>query len=62
MSSVRARDDPICKTFGQRLKEEGKRFFVIIGVIMPKLLHVIFGILRSGKPFNSRQLRSPETA
>ena len=48
MSSVRIRYHPIGKTFESRLKEEGKRSIVIIGAIMPKLLHVIFGILWSG--------------
>jgi hypothetical protein len=35
---------------------------VVIGAIMTKLLHLIFGILRSGKPFNPSHLQSPEIA
>jgi hypothetical protein len=49
-------------TFGQRLKEKGKKSIVVIGAIMTKLLHLIFGILRSGKPFNPSHLQSPEIA
>jgi transposase len=50
MSAMRY--NPLCITFADRLKEKGKRPIVVIGAVMTKLLHLIFGILRSGKPFN----------
>jgi transposase len=53
---------PLCRTSGQRLKEKGRKSIVVIGAILTKLLHLIFGILRSGKPFNPTHLQSPETA
>ena len=56
------RDNPLCRTFGLRLKEKGKKSIVVIGAIMTKLLHLILGILRSGKPFNPSHLQSPEIA
>ena len=56
MSAMRY--NPLCRTFGQRLKEKGKKSIVVIGAIMTKLLHLIFGILRSGKPFNPSHLQS----
>jgi hypothetical protein len=36
----------------ERLKEKGKPSIVIIGAIMTKLLHLIYGVLKSEKPFN----------
>ncbi len=54
--------NPLCRTFGQRLKEKGKKSIVVIGAIMTKLLYLMFGILRSGKPFNPSHLQSLEIA
>ncbi len=56
------RYNPLCRTFGQRLKEKGEKSIVVTGDIMTKLLHLIFGILRSGKLFNPSHLQSPEIA
>ncbi len=56
------RYNPLCRTFGLRLKEKGQKSNVVIEAIMTKLLHLIFGILRSGKPFNPSHLQSPEIA
>ena len=44
--------NPLLKTFGDRLKENGKKPKQIIIAIMRKLLHQIYGILKSGEPFN----------
>lgn len=33
--------NPLCRTFGQRLKGKGKKSIVVIGAIMTKLLHLI---------------------
>jgi hypothetical protein len=35
-----------------RLKENGKNSKVVVCAIMRKLVHLIFGILKSGKPFD----------
>tara|TARA_R110002167_G_scaffold329205_1_gene535791 strand:+ start:314 stop:481 length:168 start_codon:yes stop_codon:yes gene_type:complete len=40
------------KTFGDRLKENGKKPKQIIIAIMRKLLHQIYGILKSGQPYD----------
>jgi len=40
------------RTFRDRLKASGKPPMVIIGAMMRKLIHVAFGVLKSGKPFN----------
>lgn len=41
------------KAFRQRLASSGKPPMVIIGAMMRKLIHVAFGVLKSGKPFDS---------
>lgn len=44
--------NPIIKAFCQRLKSAGKSPMQIIGAAMRKLVHLIYVILRSGKPFD----------
>jgi len=44
--------NPQLKEFAKRLKENGKTPKQIIVAIMRKLLHQVYGILTSGKPFN----------
>lgn len=45
------RYNPIIKDFCENLKKAGKPTMLIIGAAMRKLVHIIFGVLRSGKPF-----------
>lgn len=40
------------RAFRDRLRAAGKPPMVIIGAMMRKLVHVAFGVLKSGKPFN----------
>lgn len=40
------------RAFRDRLSAAGKAPMVIIGAMMRKLIHVAFGVLKSGKPFN----------
>jgi transposase len=40
------------KAFRLRLEASGKAPKLIIGIMMRKLIHVAFGVLRSGKPFD----------
>lgn len=44
--------NPLLKTFGDRLQENGKKKKQIIVAIMRKLIHQIYGILKSGEPYN----------
>lgn len=44
--------NPLLKSFGDRLKENGKKPKEIIIAIMRKLLHQIYGILKSGQPYD----------
>jgi transposase len=50
---VSIRYNPIIRTFYHRLKGNGKNGKVIVCAIMRKLVHLIFGILKSGKPFDA---------
>jgi transposase len=49
---VSIRYNPIMIGFYQRLKSKGKNGKVIVCAIMRKLVHIIFGILKSGRPFD----------
>jgi len=44
--------NPLMITFYNRLKEKGKNGKVIVCAIMRKLVHLIFGILKSGKKYD----------
>ena len=46
------RHNPIIHDFCQRLLNAGMSPMQVVGAAMRKLLHLIFGILKSGKPFN----------
>lgn len=56
------RYNPICKEFAQRLEAQGKEKIVIVGAIMHKLLHLIYGVLKHQKPFNPNHLNPCQTA
>jgi transposase len=44
--------NPVIKSFSDKLKRKGKHNMVIIIAVMRKLLHIIFGILKSKTLFN----------
>jgi len=41
------------ETFGDRLAERGNEKMEIIGAAMRKLLHICYGALKNGAPFDS---------
>jgi transposase len=45
--------NPICKKFYERLKERGKPSMVALIAVMNKLVKIMFGVVKSGKPFNA---------
>ena len=49
---VSIRYNSLMMAFYQRLKEKGKNGKVIVCAIMRKLVHVIFGVLKSGKKYD----------
>lgn len=44
--------NPIISAFCDRLLQKGKPPMKVLGAAMRKLLHVIYGVLKSGKPFS----------
>jgi transposase len=49
---VARRHNPLLRAFAERLAARGKRPKQIIVALMRKLLHLIWGILKSGRPFD----------
>lgn len=50
---VAKKHNPIIKSFCQRLELAGKPKMVIICAAMRKLVHIIYGVLKSGKAFDA---------
>lgn len=48
---VALRHNPILKVFGERLRANGLAPKAVIGAAMRKLVHLIYGVVRSGEPF-----------
>jgi transposase len=44
--------NPLVSTFCERLRGYGKCPMVIVAAAMRKLIHIVFGVLKSGRPFN----------
>ncbi len=53
---VSQRFNPLIKTFCERLLSKGKNKMQVIVAAMRKLAHLIFGVLKSGKPFDPNYL------
>lgn len=49
---VAKRHNPILAAFARRLAERGKPTKLILCALMRKLLHIVWGVLKSGKPFD----------
>ncbi|MGB4860342.1 MAG: IS110 family transposase, partial [Dokdonella sp.] len=49
---VALKHNPIIRTFGERLKSNGKRGKVLLCAAMRKLMHLIFGVLKNQQPFD----------
>lgn len=54
------RYNPVCKAFAARLAAQGKPPIVIVGAVMTKLLHIIYGVLKHGQPFNPNHMKKAE--
>ena len=44
---------PVLRDFSLRLKQTGKKGKVIVCAVMRKLLHIIYGVLKSNQPFDA---------
>jgi transposase len=49
---VALRHNPLVKTFGERIKQTGLAPKAVVGAYMHKLAMLIYGVLRSGQPFD----------
>jgi transposase len=45
--------NPVIKKLGERLRKRGLCEMAIIGAAMRKLVHLIFGVVKTGKPFDA---------
>ena len=45
--------NPVIKAFCKRLETAGKPTMLIIGAAMRKLIHLIYGVLKSNKAFDA---------
>lgn len=50
---VARRHNPVLKVFGDRLKDAGLAPKAIVGAVMRKLAHLIYGVIKSGQPFDT---------
>lgn len=58
-SLVARRYNPLIRNFCERLLARGKSKMAVIGAAMHKLLRQVFGVLKSGQPFNPNFLTLP---
>lgn len=49
---VATRHNPVIKAMSERLRQRGKCPMQIVGAAMRKLIHIAYGVLKSGKPFD----------
>lgn len=54
---VASRHNPVVKAFGDRLRTAGLAPKAVVGACMHKLAMLIYGVLRSGVPFDPRIAR-----
>ena len=54
------RYNSVCKAFAERLEALDKPPIVILGAVMIKLLHIIFGVRKHGQPFNPNHHKEAE--
>ncbi|WP_432380449.1 IS110 family transposase [Duganella sp. P38] len=53
---VASRHNPLLHQFAQRLANNGMAKKAVIGAVMHKLVHLIYGVIRTGKPFDANYL------
>ncbi len=56
---VAMRHNPVVHTFAERLAERDKAKMVIVCACMRKLLHLVYGVLKSGRPFDPDYAAQP---
>lgn len=56
---VALKHNPDIRAFGHRLRLAGKPGMLIVGAAMRKLIHIIFGVLRSGTVYVPQTIGDP---
>lgn len=56
---VARRHNPVLKIFGDRMSAAGLAPKAVVGAVMRKLAHLIYGVIKSGKPFDASFSHSP---
>ena len=54
--------NPAVKPLVERLQKRGKLPKVILGAVMRKLIHLAYGVLKSGKPFDPNYRQNVQVA
>ena len=49
---VARRHNPVLRAFGDRLRDAGLAPKAVVGAVMRKLVHLIYGVIKSGRPFD----------
>ena len=49
-------NNPLLQPFIHRMRSEGRKPIVIIGAVMRRLLHIAYGVLKTGKPYDPNYL------
>lgn len=49
-------NNPLLQPLVARMRSEGRKPIVIIGAVMRKLLHIAYGVLKTGKPYDPHYL------
>jgi transposase len=55
-SLVAKRHNPLLRQFSARLEAGGLSKMAVVGAVMRKLVHLVYGVVKSGKPFNPEHL------
>lgn len=53
---------PFFKVWAEGLRERGKYKMNVIGAAMRKLIHLAYGVLKTGRPFDPEWTRKEKTA
>ena len=48
------RHNPIVRALAQRLEDRGKKKMTIVAAAMRKLVHLAYGVLKTGMPFDPK--------
>lgn len=54
IARVAARYNPVCKALFERLREKEKRVPAAYGAVARQIVQLVYGVLRSGRPFEAR--------